>query len=164
MKVLDNEKGLTLVEVIASLLIFSLALLLLSNYLVRNYEITGNQTIRQVGMNLARQTIEEWKNGKGRIDDSITFDTMSSQLKTTYENNLLDYSDLVGLIDKNHGRFEWNPIRINDRNYDTEVQISKIASDPTDTSNPLILIRVVVSSGGAEMARLETLMPDPAFG
>lgn len=159
MKELDNEKGLTLVEVVASILIFSFALLLLSHFLVRSFEISGQQDNRQVAMNLARQTIEAWKSGNGRIDDSLTFrETAALQ---SYQNERLDYEDLNLLIEDGHTRFIWAPVTINGRAYDTEVQLSRL--EPID-DNPLLHIRVTIRSGGTELARLETLMPNPAFG
>lgn len=37
---------------------------------MRSFEISGNQDNRQVAMNLARQTVEEWESGNGWIPSS----------------------------------------------------------------------------------------------
>lgn len=165
MKVLHNEKGLSLVEVVASLFIFSIALLFLSNFLVRSFEISGNQDNRQVAMNLARQTVEEWESGNGWIPSSNEQKEIAERYKSDTP-LYLSYSLLSELIpsvpkgnEKDPRGIKLSPITINERTYNTFVDLGSVG-----TPNPLIRIEVKVFANDVELARLETLMPNPDIG
>lgn len=167
MKELENEKGLSLIEVVASLLILSVALMFLSQFLVKSFEISGSQDHRQVALNLARQTMEEWKTGKGIIPDDV--EQTDVTLKEDVLEKPLSYqllSDICTMTNKLSGDskgIRLADLTINDRTYQTYVLPQTIHPDSLK-DNPLIRIVVKVFANETKDAELETLVPNPAVG
>ncbi len=56
-----GQKGFTLIEVLVSIVLFSVVLLLFSTYFVNNTAQSTKQDTKLIAANLARQTAEEWK-------------------------------------------------------------------------------------------------------
>ncbi|MGN7470659.1 type IV pilus modification PilV family protein [Brevibacillus sp. SAFN-007a] len=167
MKVLDNEKGLSLVEVVASLLIFSIALLFLSHFLVRSFEISGNQDNRQVAMNLARQTVEEWRGGNGMIPADQEQEIL---LEDRYLGKPLSFPLLAGICSSAAPQWpndfkgiKLADLTINDRVYQTYVLPRFVTTEET-ASQSLIRIVVRVFSHDAKVAELEALIANPERG
>ncbi|MGF9824747.1 hypothetical protein ABE430_00070 [Brevibacillus agri] len=167
MKVLDNEKGLSLVEVVASLLIFSITLLFLSHFLVRSFEISGNQDSRQVAMNLARQTVEEWRAGNGVIPAD---QQQGISLADQYLGKPLPFHLLASICSNEAPNWpnDFKGIKladmtINDRVYQTYVLPRFITTEQT-ASQSLIRVVVTVFSNDVKVAELETLIANPEIG
>lgn len=132
----QKEKGFTLIEVVAALVIFSIAILLFSNFFVKGYSLSKKQDSRMIALNLARQTAEEWKSDAGIVTTSTTINgvTLEAGIPVTYD----QMKQLKGqIIPLNQG----NPLIINGRNYSQEVAIS--ALDP-DTDHQLLLLTITV--------------------
>ncbi|MFD2369061.1 prepilin-type N-terminal cleavage/methylation domain-containing protein [Brevibacillus sp. GCM10020057] len=167
MKALANEKGLSLIEVVASLLILSVALMFLSQFLVRSFAISGNQDNRQVALNLARQTMEEWKTGNGIIpkdvdQEDVTLEEDFLEKPLSYQ-LLSDICTSTNQLSKDANGIRLADLSINDRTYQTYVLPQTIRPDSMK-DNPLIRIVVKVFSNDAKDAELETLVPNPAVG
>ncbi len=183
MKYIRNERGLTLVEVIASLVILSIALLLLSNFLVRSFELSSDQDSRMVAMNLARQVAEEWRSGNGTIKNSsiVTatgFSGDSDIVSLSTKDGLL-FADIKLLCEKisvsstPDYEIALPAVEVNERIYQPKVSLSfypsssVAASDPASTlvSDPMILIIVRVNDNNNRiLATLETSVNNPRRG
>lgn len=142
MKFLRNERGLTLVEVIASIVILSISLLLFGSFFTRNYTISKAQDNRMLAMNLARQTADEWKSGN------------------------ISPSEWEGVSDVVPGTFNSSiPIHMNGRSYIQTVEVSDIGKqDPQKqfAEGIMFLITVTVkeqNNPSAILARLSTGIP-----
>ncbi|BAU26982.1 prepilin-type N-terminal cleavage/methylation domain-containing protein [Aneurinibacillus soli] len=132
----QKEKGFTLIEVVAALVIFSIAILLFSNFFVKGYSLSKKQDNRMIALNLARQTAEEWKSEAGMVTSSTTVNgvTIEAGTPVTYD----EIKKFKGqTITINAGA----PLSINGRSYLQEVAIS--ALDP-DTAHQLLLLTITV--------------------
>jgi|GEM_PF-2546158 len=184
MKVLCNERGFSLIEVLASVVIFSTVLLLLANFLIQSYEVSGNEDAKVVAMNLARQTAEQWKNGAGTVPADATLSyykeefspdtkqivkseqtTPTSPLDITkemsYENLHAPFKNggvnkiLISLPASSH-------LTINERTYSQTVELRPFGT----ASNPLILITVTAApvDKPSELALFDTALANPNKG
>ncbi|MGC5326600.1 type IV pilus modification PilV family protein [Brevibacillus sp. SYSU BS000544] len=181
MNYIQNEKGLTLVEIVASLVILSLALLMMSNFLVRSFEISGDQDNRLVAMNIARQVAEQWKSGNGSYPaDSkfVTRDFSSDSDITNMANKELEYEHLETLARKILASsnpdysIPLSEITVNERNYNPFINLTLFPEDPADPTeinplghNPIVIVTVHINdTQGATLATLQAGVADPAKG
>jgi type II secretory pathway pseudopilin PulG len=167
MKELRNERGLSLIEVVASLFILSMALLLMSNFLVRSYELSGDEDLKAVAMNIARLTAEHWKNGQGTIDGDASNDALPSGVnRSDYAGKTLDFGLLAKLTDDLGGApvtgAEYDVV-VNGRTYRPQVFLEFY---PNDQNRLLILItvKVTLNKDARVLAALQTAVANPARG
>jgi type II secretory pathway pseudopilin PulG len=136
MKYLLNERGLSLIEVVASLVILTMALLLLSSFLVRSFELSGEEDLKTVAMNIARQTAEEWKE-----KDYLTLREKAQKKEPVSQSS----------------------ISINGVEYQPKVSFAFFPSNAVAGSELLVLITVKVELADThkELAVLQTAAADP---
>jgi prepilin-type N-terminal cleavage/methylation domain-containing protein len=173
MKELRNERGLSLIEVLASLFILSMALLFLSNFLVRSYELSGDEDVRAVAMNIARLTAEQWKNGQGTIDGDASNDSLPSGVnRSDYAGKTLDFALLAQLTDDLGGApvtgAEYDVV-VNGKTYRPQVFLEYFPNDPglpPEKNRLLILItvKVTLNKDARVLAALQTAVANPARG
>ncbi|WP_052947370.1 type IV pilus modification PilV family protein [Aneurinibacillus tyrosinisolvens] len=168
MRFLSNERGFTLIEVVASIVIISMALLLLSNFIVRSYVESGVQDNQLISQTLARQVVEDWKSGqyyKNEDYESIIGHSEIDHSETHLldENNASSYLDFASFMKDNALKvpitFQLQPLAVNGRTYTRTIIIEKLQgnySEKTTAStgnvqffnspNDEFLVRVRVSS------------------
>ncbi|USG64674.1 prepilin-type N-terminal cleavage/methylation domain-containing protein [Brevibacillus ruminantium] len=161
-----NEKGMTLIEVLASIVILSIALLLLSNFLVRGLELSGKEDSKLVAMNLARQLAEAWRSGNG----DLTSATMPIDLPSALSANKLTYPQLAQLTeylkDYDVKEISFPAVEVNERHYQQKLSLSFLddaAYDLQEKTMILITVRVT-SPEGKELALLQSAMANPEKG
>ena len=133
-----KEKGFTLIEVVAALLILSMAVLLFSNFFVRGYGLSKNQDNQMIAMNLARQVAEEWKSGNGRV--SADGNTISGRYSVT-TSQIFTYDELKKFKNETIPLNTNSPIVINGRSYVQEVHVADLSSENPDL---VLLLTVIV--------------------
>jgi prepilin-type N-terminal cleavage/methylation domain-containing protein len=139
MRFLSNERGFTLIEVVASIVIISMALLLLSNFIVRSYVESGVQDNQLIARNIARQIIEDWNSGQYyKKADFQTIKNGSGTIVPSINSYYLppsDNLDFTSFITEefflNHRinlpiTFEFRDLPINQKNYKGKVVIDKL--------------------------------------
>ncbi|WP_139490262.1 prepilin-type N-terminal cleavage/methylation domain-containing protein [Brevibacillus dissolubilis] len=138
---IHNQKGLSLLEVVAALLILSIALLIMSHFLIRSFEQSSGQDEQQIAMNLARQTAEQWK------QDTDAYRQLQKELASSTSSHDITLADVT----------------INERTYRQTVTIQRFATANTGTeNNPMILLTVTIhSDANQELARLSTAVANP---
>lgn len=161
MSFFKSERGLTLVEVVASMIILSISLLLFGSFFTRNYTISKSQDNRMIAMNLARQTAEEWKSG------TVLFHSTEMTLQNREaitDNTPLDYSTLNSLTRSGKLVIELKqPIVLNGRSYIQTVEVEDIGNDPQNKleENLMLMITVTVkemNEPASVVARISTGM------
>ncbi|GEN33023.1 type IV pilus modification PilV family protein [Aneurinibacillus danicus] len=162
MSFFKSERGLTLVEVVASMIILSISLLLFGSFFTRNYTISKSQDNRMIAMNLARQTAEEWKSG------TVLFHSTEMTLQNREaitDNTPLDYETLNSLTRSGKLVIELKqPIVLNGRSYIQTVEVEDIGkNDPQNKleENLMLMITVTVkemNEPASVLARISTGM------
>lgn len=148
MRILSNEKGFTLIEVIAAIIIFSVSLLLFNVYFVNSFSNIKRQDSQLVAMNIARQFTEQWKAGNGTLIESGTTLLATSSYKeiAAKETEILNKP------------FSLSNVSLNGITYEPVIVISKL--------EPLYTIQVTVKQEGADsiLATLHTAIANPRKG
>jgi prepilin-type N-terminal cleavage/methylation domain-containing protein len=158
MNTLSNEKGFTLIEVIASIVIFSVALLLLSSFFTNSFILSKKQDTQMIAMNLARQTAEQWKSGQvdpeGIAEAIIDKGDLPSAEVLNYE----ELSKIKG------STITLPPSTINGRTYLQKIQIQDFKPNPEGEGLLLLLTVTVTEQGGNSnrpLAVLHTAIANP---
>jgi len=161
-----NEKGMTLIEVLASIVILSIALLMLSNLLIRSLELSGKEDGKLVAMNLARQLAEAWRSGNGDLAAAV----LPDQLRSAYSSEKLTFHALVELTKNLQAEglkeITFPDIEVNERTYQPRISLSFLDEEAYHLkSETMILITVrITSPEGQELAMLQTAAADPGKG
>lgn len=161
-----NEKGMTLIEVLASIVILSIALLMLSNLLVRSMELSGKEDSKLVAMNLARQLAESWRSGNG----DLTAATLPADLLSRYSTAKLNFQRLAGLTQDLHdegvNEVRLPAVQVNGRTYHRSVSLVFLEESRYQlASQSMILITVrITSPEGQELALLQAAAAHPGKG
>lgn len=139
-----KEKGFTLIEVVAALLILSMAILLFSNFFVHGYGLSKKQDNQMIAMNLARQVAEEWRSGNGRV---LADGQTTPSGRAVSPTSLFTYNELVTLRGETIPLTTGHPIMINGRSYTEEVFVQDLAGDNPDiatNSADMVLVLTVI--------------------
>jgi prepilin-type N-terminal cleavage/methylation domain-containing protein len=159
MDVISQEKGFTLIEVIASIVIFSVALLLLSSFFTNSFILSKKQDTQMIAMNLARQTAEQWKSGQGGTEGAV-LDT--GELLTETLNN---EETIYEALSKLQGHTITLPSStINGRTYLQKIQIQDFKPNSEGEGLLLLLTVTVTEQGGnpeRPLAILHTAIANP---
>ncbi|MFT9849853.1 type IV pilus modification PilV family protein [Aneurinibacillus sp. REN35] len=160
MGILKEEKGLTLVEVVASIVILSISLLLFGSFFTQNYTLSKSQDNRMIAMNLARQTAEEWKSG------TLEFTSTKMEVQggaVIADHSRLNYQTLAPLVSSTPLTINLTePQTLNGRSYIQSIEISDAGeNDPENKieNNVMLLITVTVREANTPtsvLARLST--------
>ncbi|EMT50264.1 MULTISPECIES: type IV pilus modification PilV family protein [Brevibacillus] len=160
-----NENGMTLIEVLASIVILSIAFLLLSNFLVRGLELSGKEDSKLVAMNLARQLAESWRSGNGDLKTAALPDDSLRD----YASDKLTYPKLAALTDHlKNKEISFPDVEVNERIYQPKLSLSFLDKHNggyrlDDQTMILITVRVT-SPEGQQLAMLQTAVADPRTG
>jgi prepilin-type N-terminal cleavage/methylation domain-containing protein len=149
-----NEKGFTLLEVLAAIAIFSVALLLFNAYFVNSFSSAKRQDSQLVAMNIARQIAEQWRTGQGEI--TIGGETIHSSYNeiAAKETEVLVDTDSDGVNDEH----ALSDIILNGITYSPTITIEKL--------DPLYTVKVTVRKKGdiSILATLHTAIANPKKG
>jgi prepilin-type N-terminal cleavage/methylation domain-containing protein len=154
MRALVNNKGFTLIEVLAAIVIFSVTLLIFNAYIVNSFSSNKSQNTNQVAINIAREIAEQWKSGNGRVPGSTAstpdIGPMTYQeIKNTYGASLDSVQGATVAL---------HPIQINHTTYTPFVTLKNLG--------PIISITVTVKSSQDNriLATLYTGIANPKKG
>jgi prepilin-type N-terminal cleavage/methylation domain-containing protein len=158
MDVVSQEKGFTLIEVIASIVIFSVALLLLSSFFTNSFILSKKQDTQMIAMNLARQTAEQWKSGQVDQKDIAGVTIDKGDLPSAEVLNYEELSKIKG------STITLPPSTINGRTYLQKIQIQDFKPDSA-SEDLLLLLTVTVTEQGENSERplavLHTAIANP---
>lgn len=148
MRILSNEKGFTLIEVIAAIIIFSVSLLLFNVYFVNSFSNIKRQDSQLIAMNIARQFAEQWKAGNGTLIESGTTLLATSNYKEIAAKE-------IEILNKS---FSLSNVTLNGITYEPTIVINKL--------EPLYTIQVTVKQEGGDsiLATLHTAIANPKKG
>ncbi|MED0671970.1 type II secretion system protein [Aneurinibacillus aneurinilyticus] len=149
MRILSNEKGFTLIEVIAAIIIFSVSLLLFNVYFVNGFSNIKRQDSQLVAMNIARQFAEQWKAGNGTLIDK---DGTTLLATSSYKKIAEKESEILG------ESFLLSNVTLNGITYEPTIVINKL--------EPLYTIQITVKQAGGDsiLATLHTAIANPKKG
>ncbi|WP_027414878.1 type II secretion system protein [Aneurinibacillus terranovensis] len=176
MRGFPDEKGFTLIEVLLSIVIFSISLLLFSTFFINNINQSSKQDAQLIAMNLARQTAEQWKNGDGNVTNPTETDGSAIHVTGVDLSQPFTYDVLNALISSGTGSGDSQvktlalPIGqpINGRIYRQSVTLRALSVSDPDGGSPkkaMVLITVTVTDeNNQELATLTTAMANPARG
>ncbi|MBP1930219.1 type IV pilus modification PilV family protein [Ammoniphilus resinae] len=144
-----NQKGFTLIEVLVSIVLFSVVLMLFSTYFINSFSLSKRQDSELIAMNIAKQIAEQWKSEEGDLSSpsASILKPVDSDLATIglADKTQLGYNDLQKLV----GYTLVLPSeKMNDRTYEPHITIQSLNRDPDETMDlsPIIIIEVAIYS------------------
>ncbi|AMA72109.1 MULTISPECIES: prepilin-type N-terminal cleavage/methylation domain-containing protein [Aneurinibacillus] len=150
----SDEKGITLLEVLAAIVIFSICLLLFNVYFVNSFSTVKRQDSQLVAMNIARQVAEQWKTGNGSLE--LGTDTLRSTYKDIHAHKN-DWLDDKGMPVER----QLSTVTLNGITYQPSITI-----EPFEENDQLYIIKVTIKKQNDDkvLATLHTAIANPQKG